>query len=139
MGSRSSIQRELELRCHALTRRRIYPCPDLPMTHAMQAAFETIAIMSQRNGRWRGEADNSPGHQDLQVCDWLRAGDFHDVQDPTSPEDLLVHKQDEYVAAADLRPCPLQRTQSLFHVCFSGYLQEESIRGELSGYAAAGN
>jgi hypothetical protein len=70
----------------------------------MQAAFETIAIMSQRNGRWRGEADNSPGHQDLQVCDWLRAGDFHDVQDPTSPEDLLVHKQDEYVAAADFRP-----------------------------------
>jgi hypothetical protein len=97
----------------------------------MQAAFETIAIMSQRNGRWRGEADNSPGHQDLQVCDWLRAGDFHDVQDPTSPEDLLVHKQDEYVAAADFRPWAPQRTQSLFHVCFSGYLQEESIR-ELS-------
>ena len=98
----------------------------------MQAAFEMIAIMSQRNGRWRGEADNSPGHQDLQVCDWLRAGDFHDVQDPTSPEDLLVHKQDEYVAAADFRPWAPQRTQSLFHVCFSGYLQEESIRGELS-------
>jgi hypothetical protein len=98
----------------------------------MQAAFETIAIMSQRNGRWRGEADNSPGHQDLQVCDWLRAGDFHDVQDPTSPEDLLVHKQDEYVAAADFRPWAHQRTQSLFHVCFSRYLQEESIRGEFS-------
>lgn len=97
----------------------------------MQAAFETIAIMSQRNGRWRGEAENSPGHQDLQVCDWLRAGDFHDVQDPTSPEDLLVHKQDEYVAAADFRPPGFpQRTQSLFQVCFSGYLQEESIRGE---------
>ena len=98
----------------------------------MQAAFETIAIMSQRNGRWRGEAENSPGHQDLHVCDWLRAGDFHDVQDPTSPEDLLVHKQDEYVAAADLRPWAPQRTQSLFHVCFLEYLQEESIRGELS-------
>lgn len=70
----------------------------------MQAAFETIAIMSQRNGRWRGEAENSPGHQDLQVCDWLRAGTFHDVQDPTSPEDLLAHKRDKYVAAADCRP-----------------------------------
>lgn len=78
----------------------------------MQAAFETIAIMSKRNGRWRGEADNSPGHQDLQVCDWLRAGDFHDVQDPTSSEDLLVHKQDEYVAAADFRPP--QRTRVSF-------------------------
>ena len=51
---------------------------------------------------------------------------------PTSPEDLLVHKQDEYVAAADFRPWAHQRTQSLFHVCFSRYLQEESIRGELS-------
>jgi hypothetical protein len=80
----------------------------------MQAAFETIAIMSQRNGRWRGEADNSPGHQDLQVCDWLRAGDFHDVQDPTSPEDLLVHKQDEYVVAADFRPLgPSEDPESL--------------------------
>jgi hypothetical protein len=77
------------------------------------------------------KAFSSPGHQDLQVCDWLRAGDFHDVQDPTSPEDLLVHKQDEYVAAADFRPWAHQRTQSLFHVCFSRYLQEESIRGEL--------
>ena len=95
----------------------------------MQAAFETIAIMSQRNGRWRGEADNSPWSSRSQVCDWLRAGDFHDVQDPTSPEDLLVHKQDEYVAAADFRPWA---TQSLFLVCFSRYLQEESIRGELS-------
>lgn len=37
------------------------------------------------------------------------------------------------MAAADFRPlAPLQRTQSLLHVCFSGYLQEESIRGELS-------
>ena len=35
------------------------------------------------------------------------------------------------MAAADFRPWAPQRIQSLFHVCFSGYLQEESIRGEL--------
>jgi hypothetical protein len=98
----------------------------------MQAAFETIAIMSQRNGRWRGEADNSPSHQDPKCVIGSAPATFMMSRTPTSPEDLLVHKQDEYVAAADFRPWAPQRTQSLFHVCFSGYLQEESIRGELS-------
>jgi len=67
----------------------------------MQAAPETIVIMSKRNGRLRGEAENSPGHQDLERGDWLRASDFHDVQD--KPPQGVVHKQDEYVAAAVIR------------------------------------
>jgi hypothetical protein len=86
----------------------------------MQAAFETIAIMSKRNGRWRGEAETSPGHQDLQRVDWLRAGDFHDVQDTSSR--IAVHQQDEYVAAAAFRTLPQKRfvTQILaggVHTC----------------------
>jgi hypothetical protein len=53
--------------------------------------------MIQRNGRWRGEADEYVGPRGLED-DRLRAGDSHDVQGT-----LNAHPQDEYTVAAAFR------------------------------------
>jgi len=53
--------------------------------------------MNERDGRWRGEADKSNGLRGPRD-DWLRAGDFHDVQGQH-----IAHQQDEYTVAAVTR------------------------------------
>src|ERR1700756_2316456 len=56
------------------------------MTTCLQAASNVIALMSKRIGRWRGEADKYAGPEKTVQGDWLRAGDFHDVQgSPSAP------------------------------------------------------
>jgi hypothetical protein len=53
--------------------------------------------------------------------DWLRAGDFHDVQGSRSP----AHQQDEYTLAAESR----LRSENIR----SCYLHRESIHALLGG------
>jgi hypothetical protein len=66
----------------------------------MQAALDAIAFMSKRIGRWRGEVDSVHGPSRDLLFDWLRAGDFHDVQGMPRAS---AHQQDEYTVAADVR------------------------------------
>jgi hypothetical protein len=70
--------------------------PD-PLELPFMPAAPRIALMIQRNGRWRGEADESNGPRGLRD-DRLRAGDSHDVQGTH-----IAHPQDEYTVAAAFR------------------------------------
>jgi hypothetical protein len=60
--------------------------------------------MSERIGRWRGQADTPRGLQAI-LDDWLRAGASHDVQSAPQPRS----PQDEYTVAAEPVHEPTQK------------------------------